>query len=159
MRINIFLVLEMVILLKIKRRVFFSTRWHSYFGVTHFENSEVQIVVFSKWNMLQVGMETCIKNIVWVQKRYFMQNFWDHMDPCAYLPKWSRYASGMDGFTRTKEPWERAWIFFTLIVTFNFHHTCIHLSFSLHICLITYPQIPVGTMAAIFGYHHLRHST
>ena len=31
----------MVKLLKIKRRNFFSTRQHSYFGVTHFENQEV----------------------------------------------------------------------------------------------------------------------
>ena len=38
----------MVILLKIKRRDFFSTRQHSYFGVMHCENSEVQIAVFSK---------------------------------------------------------------------------------------------------------------
>ena len=38
----------MVILLKIKKRDFFSTRQHSYFGVTHRENSEVQIAVFSK---------------------------------------------------------------------------------------------------------------
>ena len=43
----------MVILLKIKRRDFFSTRQHSYFGVTHCENSEVQIAVFSKWNVLR----------------------------------------------------------------------------------------------------------
>ena len=32
----------MVILLKIKRTDFFSTRLHSYFGVTHYENSKVQ---------------------------------------------------------------------------------------------------------------------
>ena len=38
----------MVILLKIKRRAFFSTRQHSYFGVTLCENSEVLITVFSK---------------------------------------------------------------------------------------------------------------
>ena len=31
----------------------------------------------------------CIKG---KQKRYFVRSFWDHMDPCAYLPKWSRYA-------------------------------------------------------------------
>ena len=31
----------------------FQTRQHSYFGVTHCENSEVQIAVFLKWNMLQ----------------------------------------------------------------------------------------------------------
>ena len=31
----------------------FSTRQHSYFGVTHRENSEVQIAVFSTWNMLR----------------------------------------------------------------------------------------------------------
>ena len=43
----------MVILLKIKRRDFFSTRQHSYFGVTHCENSEVQIAVFSKRHMLR----------------------------------------------------------------------------------------------------------
>ena len=43
----------MVILLKIKRTGFFSTRQHSYFDVTHCANSEVQIVVFSKWNMLR----------------------------------------------------------------------------------------------------------
>ena len=35
-------------LLKITRREFFSTRQHSYFGVTHCENLEVQIAVFSK---------------------------------------------------------------------------------------------------------------
>ena len=46
-------ILEMVILLKIKIGDFFSTRQHSYFGVTHWENSEVQIAVFSKWNMLR----------------------------------------------------------------------------------------------------------
>ena len=34
-------------LLKIKRRDFFSTRQHSYFGVTHCEISEVRIAVFS----------------------------------------------------------------------------------------------------------------
>ena len=32
---------------------FFLTRRHSYFGVTHCENLEVQIAVFSKWNMLR----------------------------------------------------------------------------------------------------------
>ena len=31
----------------------FSTRQHSYFGVTQRENSEVQIAVFSTWNMLR----------------------------------------------------------------------------------------------------------
>ena len=31
----------------------FSTRQHCYFGATHCENSEVQIAVFSKWNMLR----------------------------------------------------------------------------------------------------------
>ena len=31
----------------------FSTRQHSYFGVTHCENLEVQIAVFSKWNVLR----------------------------------------------------------------------------------------------------------
>ena len=31
----------------------FSTRQHSCFGVTHCENSEVRIAVFSKWNMLR----------------------------------------------------------------------------------------------------------
>ena len=31
----------------------FSTRQHSNFGLTHCENSEVQIAVFSKWNMLR----------------------------------------------------------------------------------------------------------
>ena len=41
------LILEMVLLLKIKRRDFFSTIQHSYVGVTHFENSEVRIAVFS----------------------------------------------------------------------------------------------------------------
>ena len=41
------------ILLKIKSRDFFSMRQHSYFGVTLCENSEVQIALFSKWNMLQ----------------------------------------------------------------------------------------------------------
>ena len=42
------LILEIVILPKIKRRDFFSTRQHSYFGVMHCENSEVQIAVLSK---------------------------------------------------------------------------------------------------------------
>ena len=42
------LILEVVILLKIKRRDYFSTRQHSYFRVTHCENSELQIAVFSK---------------------------------------------------------------------------------------------------------------
>ena len=42
------IILEKVILRKIKRRDFFSTRQHSYFGVTHCENSEVQIAVLSK---------------------------------------------------------------------------------------------------------------
>ena len=45
----------MVILLKIKRRYFFSTRQRSYFGVTHCENSEVQIAVL-------VRNETCYRN-------------------------------------------------------------------------------------------------
>ena len=31
----------------------FLTRQHSCFGVTHCENSKVQIAVFSKWNMLR----------------------------------------------------------------------------------------------------------
>jgi len=44
----------MVILLKIKRRDFFSTRQHSYFGVTDCENLEVQIAVFRN--------ETCCGN-------------------------------------------------------------------------------------------------
>ena len=55
--------LEMVILLKIKRRGFFSTRQHSYFGVTHCgacEDSEGQIAVFSKCRHA-TGMETCTK--------------------------------------------------------------------------------------------------
>ena len=42
----------MVILLKIKRRDFL-TGQHSSFGVMHCEYLEVQIAVFSKWNMLQ----------------------------------------------------------------------------------------------------------
>ena len=37
------------------------------------------------------------------------------------------------------------------LVTFNFHH--VHLSFSsLNMCLVRYPQIHMGSMAAIFGY-------
>ena len=36
-----------------KRRDFLSTRQNFYFGVTHCENSEVQIAVFSKWNVLR----------------------------------------------------------------------------------------------------------
>ena len=43
----------MVKLLTIKRNDFFQWDTHSYFGVTYYENSEVQIVVFSKWNMLR----------------------------------------------------------------------------------------------------------
>ena len=42
------IILGMVILLKIKGRYFFSTRQDSYFGVTHCDNWEVQIAVFSK---------------------------------------------------------------------------------------------------------------
>ena len=38
-----------------------------------------------------------------------------------------------------------------LLVTFNFHIMFISSS-SLHMCLIRYPQIPMETMAAIFGY-------
>ena len=49
----------MVILLKIKRRDFFSARQHSYYGVTHCENSEVQIAVFEKKHA--TGLETCTK--------------------------------------------------------------------------------------------------
>ena len=42
-----------------------------------------------------------------------------------------------------------------LLVTFNFHIMFIDLlsSSSLHMCLIRYPQIPMETMAAVFGYH------
>ena len=40
------LILEIVILPKIKRRDFFSTRQHSYFGVTRCENFEVQMLYF-----------------------------------------------------------------------------------------------------------------
>ena len=41
-----------------------------------------------------------------------------------------------------------------LIVAFNFHIMHMFISPpSLHVCLIRYPQIPMGTMAAIFGYH------
>ena len=34
----------------------------------------------------------CIKG---KQKRYFMGSFLNHMDPCAYLLKWSRYAPAL----------------------------------------------------------------
>ena len=49
----------MVILLKIKRkrRDFFSTRQHSYFGVTHCEISKVQIAEMKH----TTGLETCTK--------------------------------------------------------------------------------------------------
>ena len=42
-----------------------------------------------------------------------------------------------------------------LTVAFNFHIMYIMFisTLSLHVCLIRYPQIPMGTMAAIFGYH------
>ena len=36
-----------------QEKILFSRRQHSYFGVTHCENSQVQIAVFSKWNMLR----------------------------------------------------------------------------------------------------------
>ena len=51
----------MVILLKINRRDFFSTRQHSYFGVTHCENSEVfkNCCTFEMKNATE--METCTK--------------------------------------------------------------------------------------------------
>ena len=42
------LILEMIKLLKIKRRAFFPTRQHSFFGVMHCVNSEVQIAICSK---------------------------------------------------------------------------------------------------------------
>ena len=29
------------------------------------------------------------------QKRYFVRSFENHMDPCAYLSKWPRYAPAM----------------------------------------------------------------
>ena len=29
------------------------------------------------------------------QKRYFVGSFLNHMDPCAYLLKWSRYAPAL----------------------------------------------------------------
>ena len=45
---HIFQNLEMVKQLKIKRNDFFSMRQHSYFGVGHCENSEVQIAAFWK---------------------------------------------------------------------------------------------------------------
>ena len=50
----------MVILLKIKGRDIFSIRPYYYFGVTHCENSEVQMVVFAKIKHA-TGMETCTK--------------------------------------------------------------------------------------------------
>ena len=40
---------------KSRRQTFFHGDRHYYFGVTHCENSEVQIAVFTKWNMLQEG--------------------------------------------------------------------------------------------------------
>ena len=42
------LIFEVFKLLKIKRNDFFAMRQHSYFGVTHCENSEVQVAAFSK---------------------------------------------------------------------------------------------------------------
>ena len=40
------------------------------------------------------------------------------------------------------------------LVACNFHIMYMFISpSSLHMCLIRYPQIPMGTMAAIFGYH------
>ena len=148
----------MVILLKIKRRVFSQRDSIRILVSRTVKTRKFKLFYFRNETCYRSQWKTCIKNVILGQKRYFLQSFWDHMDPCAYLPKWSRYVPGMDGFTRTKEPWERAWTFFTLIVTFNFYHKCIHLSFSL--CLITYPQIPMGSMAAIFGYHHcvIRHT-
>ena len=50
----------MVILLKIKRRDFSSTRQPSYFGVTHCKNSEVQIAFFLEVKHA-TRMETCTK--------------------------------------------------------------------------------------------------
>ena len=43
----------------------FSTRQHSYFGVTHCENLEVQIAVFFEMKHA-MGMETC-KTFVYLQ--------------------------------------------------------------------------------------------
>ena len=45
-----------------------------------------------------------------------------------------------------------------LLVTFNFHHVYLSSS-SFHMCLIRYPQIPMGSMAAIFGYHPPAYAT
>ena len=40
------------------------------------------------------------------------------------------------------------------LVACNFHIMYMFMSpSSLHMCLIRYPQIPMGTMVAIFGYH------
>ena len=49
---HIFLYLQWLYCWK-SRRETFPRRQHSYFGVTHCENSQVQIAVFSKWNMLR----------------------------------------------------------------------------------------------------------
>ena len=47
-----------------------------------------------------------------------------------------------------------------LIVAFNFHNMHMFISTpSLPVCLIRYPQILMGTMAAIFGYHPPAYST
>ena len=56
----------MVILLKIMRRDFFSTRQHSHFafGVMHCKNSEVQIAVFSN--------ETCYGDGNWYKDLLFV---------------------------------------------------------------------------------------
>ena len=54
-----------------------------------------------------------------------------------------KFEVGMDGFTSKKEPWELD-LNNRYLVTCNFHR--IHLSSSLHMCLIRYPLIPMGTI-------------
>ena len=50
---------------------------------------------------------------------------------------------GMDGFTSKKEPWEWAWTVDSLSLLI---FITIRLSSSLHLCLIRYPQILMGTI-------------
>ena len=50
---HIFKYLKWLYCWKSRGETFFSVRQHSYFDVTDCENSEIQIAVLSKWNMLR----------------------------------------------------------------------------------------------------------
>ena len=65
----------MVTLLKIKRRDFFSATQYSYYGVTHCENSEVQITVFRKETCYGTG--TCTKIFFVYLQPSVNKNWWN----------------------------------------------------------------------------------